>query len=120
MEERRKDKRTHIEWPIYLRSRSNHRQIGGVDDISLSGLKIHFSEDAIPIEDTGHFDLYLCRMDNPMDLLNITGKPVWIRKNKPSLLMGLEVNNMTERAKAMLRDFISHQEKLSLEMDLEI
>ena len=118
MEERRKHERTHIEWPVFLRSDHKRKQIGDVDDISLSGLKITFSEDIKPKETIGTFDLYLCRIDHPEDLLNISGKAVWSNGGMTSLIIGLEIDAMSDSEKSILNDFISHQDELSLEMDL--
>ena len=118
--DRRSEPRHESEWPVYLRSGKNKEQIGDVADISLSGLKI-ILYDAVEFgAEPESYDLYLCRVQNPMDLMNITGRIVWSVRSGKSLILGLELGNLDETSREMLQQYMLHQEDLAVQIDVEV
>ena len=120
MHERRNEPRREADWPVFLRSSDGKKKIGGVADISLSGIKVVLN-DSVEIGDAeGTYDLYLCSIQSPMDLMNITGHAVWHSQSDRSLTIGLELEHLDEKIRSMLKEYIEHQDDLALQMDLEL
>ncbi|MBN1647837.1 MAG: PilZ domain-containing protein [Spirochaetales bacterium] len=118
--ERRKESRYETDWPVFLRSADDKRKIGGVSDISLSGIRVMLDDDFSEEKQVAYFDLYLCRTDFPGDLLNISGRVVWSSRSGNTLQMGLELENADDGFRKMLGEYIKEKDYLSLQMDLVI
>ena len=118
--ERRGDPRHETDWPVYLRTNNGKTRIGEVADISLSGIRVVLNESVEIKNIEGTYDLYLCSLQSPMDLMNISGHAVWSSENDHLISIGLELKNSSEQVRKMLAGYIEHQDTLALQMDLEI
>ena len=119
MNERRNESRYVTQWPVFLRSNGESKQIGDVADISLSGIKIILSDHVVIAKESGSFDLFLFNTHSPSNLLNITGHTVWHTESDHSLAIGLKLEDFDSSTRTILSDFIMNQEELNVQMDLE-
>ena len=118
--ERRSEIRHASEWPVYLRSGEGKTRIGEVADISLSGIRVILNDSVEIGSVEGAYDLYICSVQSPMDLMNISGRAVWSEEKDHSLIIGLELANLSGNLRNMLAEYIEHQDSLALQMDLEM
>ena len=119
-DERRKEPRYKTDWPVFLRTDNETKQIGDVADISLSGIKLTLTEPVDDGKEAGTYDLYLYRKERPQELINITGRAVWSKTGENSIIMGLELENLDPEIKEQLKECIKSGEGLNVQMDLNM
>jgi hypothetical protein len=118
--ERRKEPRHEADWPVYLRTENGKMKIGDVSDISLSGIKINLSKTDKIDSGAKSYDLYLYRTQAPMALVNIGGRVIWSAQSGYLLTIGLELQNLDNDTKNVLKEYINNKEELTIQMDLEV
>lgn len=118
MENRRKQVRSDISWPIYQRTDEGREQIGEVLNISLNGLMMNLSRNGDP-RLNGHFDLFVCKPHLSESLLEIRGETVWSEPSKDGSVWGLSFADVEEASRKILGRFIRDDEDLVVELELK-
>ena len=118
MTEKKEYPRIRSDWSLFLSTGEDHRKIGYVRDISLSGALLVFSEDYSLDHSKHRFSLKLMNEQLDPPELEIGGLKEWEKREENEIFLEMRLDELEKEQKRSFIQFLSRSDRLEIQVYL--